>query len=136
VDLGFLPKIEKLPGDRKCWRWQARVGAGVSGQLEVLGAAMQADAVAEYRETLISQGHVQDAAVTVEAEVSVREIGGGVFELTVTAPAFPSDWDMACVFCVMRSFDRRVGPVLEIQGRERSKCPPWFLDGSKTVVSG
>jgi len=73
--------------------------------------------------------------VAVDAEVSVREIGGAVYELTVTAPTFPPDWDMACVFNVMRSFDRRVGPVLEVQGRDRSKCPPWFFN-STTVGSG
>jgi tetratricopeptide (TPR) repeat protein len=82
---------------------------------------------------LRSQGYDREASAELEAEVAVAALGGGVYELTVTAPVRPPDWDMACVFCVMRSFDRRVGPVIEVQGRVRSECPPWYFDNAEGV---
>jgi hypothetical protein len=123
--VGF-PTIEDAADGKRRWSWQAVTSNDVTVPTEELANSLHAEATSNLLAAEPWEGqHGQSAAASTHLNVS--SAGDGTYELAVTAPTRPSDWDMAFTFGVMQAFDRIAGPVVEVQGRPRAQCPPWYL---------
>lgn len=129
---GF-PKVERLSDGRTRYEWTAKLGRQLEGSLSELSERLRESALARYRQTLRDQGFVEDADAGLQLEVALTEVGQALYQLEVKSAGEAPNWDIASLFTVMQAFDEAAGPALEIQGRSRSDCPPWFLRAEDAV---
>jgi hypothetical protein len=130
---GF-PTIEGATDGRRRWSWRTVTSATVTVSAAELADALRDAATANLLGSEPWNGPEGRAAAG-RTEVVVTSLGSGAYDLVVTAAVAPSDWDMAFTFGVMQAFDRLAGPVIEVQGRPRTGCPPWYLS-SESESSG
>jgi len=127
----IFPQVEHLPEGRTQYRWTTRLERPVGGSLHKLSDEVRNTTLARYRQALRTGGQADHAGADLYLEVEIAEAGLAVYELRVRSAGHAPNWDMASLFGVMQTFDELAGPALEIQGRIRSECPPWFLHADR-----
>jgi hypothetical protein len=131
--IGF-PTIDVTADGKRRWSWQTVTSNDVTVSTEELANSLHAEAASSLLASEPWEGQRGQLAAA-STDVTVSSAGDGTYELAVTAPTAPSDWDMAFTLGVMQAFDRIAGPVVEVQGRPRAQCPPWYLSPER-VSSG
>jgi hypothetical protein len=131
-----FPAIERLADGGRRYSWTTRLEQRPSGPLEGLATQVEEMTLTRYRQALRQGDLGQHADADLQLQVTIEEGPGGLYTLDVRASGDAPNWDAASLFGVMQALDALAGPVLEIQGRKRAECPPWFVRTDEAPPAG
>lgn len=117
-----FPDIERTGDGWYSQRWQVVVSEKLPVDVESLARNLREHTLVALSEWWADRGEVRSDPV----DVLFSSTDGQTVQIVITVRSEHPDWRMGAILATLQEMDRRFR-FTHVQGRPRSKLPPWYL---------